>query len=250
MIALEWDYTQLADAYVKRPDYAGAAIDKLVETTGLGGGTRAIDLGAGAGHLTRMLAERGWYVLALEPNPAMRAHGVRRTLEWSTVEWIDGVMQDTGQASGSFSICTYGSSFGVADHASTLAEAARILKDGGWLACLFNHRDLDDPLQKTIEERIKSRVPTFSYGARRRDQREILASSGLFHCVRKYEARMIHAGPAADWIEAWRSHATLQRQAGEAFESIVDEIKAIVVDRCGDQVEVPYVTRLWVARRR
>ena len=37
----EWDYTELAAAYLKRPDYAGEAIDKMMEIAGvLSGGGR------------------------------------------------------------------------------------------------------------------------------------------------------------------------------------------------------------------
>ena len=31
----EWDYTNLADAYLKRPDYAQNAIDKMIAQAGL-----------------------------------------------------------------------------------------------------------------------------------------------------------------------------------------------------------------------
>ena len=36
----EWDYTELADAYLKRPDYAEEAINKMMEIAHvfLGGG--------------------------------------------------------------------------------------------------------------------------------------------------------------------------------------------------------------------
>ena len=34
----EWDYTDLADAYLKRPDYAQNAIDKMLTTAEIRGG--------------------------------------------------------------------------------------------------------------------------------------------------------------------------------------------------------------------
>lgn len=73
---LEWDYTDLANSYVFRPNYSGAAIDCLLELSGPASRHRVIDLGAGTAHLTVLLAERGCSVLALEPNHAMRQHGV------------------------------------------------------------------------------------------------------------------------------------------------------------------------------
>lgn len=31
----EWDYTNLAEAYLKRPDYAESAIDEMLRLTGV-----------------------------------------------------------------------------------------------------------------------------------------------------------------------------------------------------------------------
>jgi SAM-dependent methyltransferase len=247
---LEWDYTPLADAYVTRPDYADAALDRIFALTSLPRGARVLDLGAGAGHLTVKLAERGADVLALEPNPAMRAHGERRTRSFANVRWRDGLMEDTSLPPGSFSACAYGSSFGVADHQLTLREAARVLEEGGWFVCVFNHRVLEDPLQREIEAFIRSRIPGYAYGARRQEQGEIVAASGLFEPALKVEVPFVSTRPAREWLEAWRSHATLQRQAGDRFSEIVAGIAAVVARAGADPVAVPYVTRACLARRR
>jgi ubiquinone/menaquinone biosynthesis C-methylase UbiE len=245
---LQWDYTALADAYIARPDYADSAIDRCAEVMGLAPGARVLDLGAGAGHLTIKLAERGWHVLALEPNPGMRAHGVRRTQQFPCVHWMDGVMERTGVPDASFAACTCGSSFGVVDRSATLREVARVLQDDGWFLCLFNHRVLDDPLQREIEDYIRSCIPDYSYGSRRENQSAAIASSGLFEPAMEIEAPVTHSLQVSEWLAAWRSHATLQRQAGERFPRIVEGIAAIVARTCDARVEVPYMTRAWVAR--
>jgi SAM-dependent methyltransferase len=247
---LEWDYTALADAYLARPGYAEAALDRIAEVTGLPPHAPVLDAGAGAGHLTLQLARRGWDVLALEPNPAMRAHGERRTRSLPNVRWADGLMEDTGLPAGRFSACTFGSSFGVADYTATLRESARVLADGGWFACLFNRRAFDDPLQAEIEAFVKSELPDFAYGPRRADQAPIVAAPGLFEPAVKIEARFVHTTPAQDWVEAWRSHGTLHRQAGLRFTEIIEGIGAIVARSGSATLQVPYVTEAWVARRR
>ena len=50
--------------------------------------------------------------------------------------------------SSKFHAAFFGSSFNVLNQEETLKEVARILTPDGWFACLWNHRDLDDPLQK------------------------------------------------------------------------------------------------------
>lgn len=250
MRKLDWDYTSLADAYVKRPDYADEAIDRVLALAGIRAGARVLDLGAGAGHLTIKLAERGLEVVALEPNASMRKHGVRRTGDFAHVRWVDGVMEKTGEPSESFTLCAYGSSFGVTDRAVTLREAARLAEPGGWFACLFNHRDLEDPLQREIETFITEQVPGYRHGSRRADQAAIINASGLFGEVHGISVPILHEVETSEWIEAWYSHATLQRQAGERFAHVVAGIGDIVRRRCDGVVRVPYTTRGWAAPRR
>src|SRR5262245_47278159 len=119
MKPLAWDYTKLADAYVSRPDYAAAAIDRVFDAARLPKGDTAADMGAGAGHLTLELARRGLDIVALEPNPRMRAHGIERTSPFGNVRWVDAVMEDSGLPAGSFAFVSYGSSFGVVDRQAT-----------------------------------------------------------------------------------------------------------------------------------
>ena len=247
---LDWDYTRLAESYGRRPDSAEAAIDRLLALIGSGARRSVVDLGAGAGHLTAALAERGCQVLALEPNEAMRRHGMARTGQYPDVRWTVGRMEATGLPAESFSLATCGSSFGVADRGETLREVARILEPRGWFACMWNHRDLDDPLQRKIEAYIAASIPGFAYGTRREDQTAAIAATGLFERVQTIEAPILHRRPSGEWVEAWHSHATLQRQAGDRFAAIVEGIATIVAKNCGDMVEVPYTTRVWAARLR
>jgi ubiquinone/menaquinone biosynthesis C-methylase UbiE len=243
----EWDYTDLAKAYLKRPDYADLALDEMIAHAGLRPGALACDVGAGVAHLTRKLELRGLRVVAVEPNDAMRTLGSTRT---RGVVWYEGTGEDTRQPDATFDLVTFGSSFNVTDRARALVETARIARPGGWFACMWNHRDLEDPLQRAIETTIARLVPGYAYGTRREDQSDVIRASGLFSEVRRVEGRVIHGQTRAEVVEAWRSHATLQRQAGERFDEVVDTIAALL-DRVADEtVLVPYTTRIWMAQSR
>lgn len=246
----EWDYTALADAYLKRPEYAGAAIDAMLAIMSAGRGARVCDVGAGVAHLTLELAARGLVVDAVEPNDAMRAHGIARTRQFPEVKWHEGTGENTGQQEGAFRAVTFGSSFNVCDRPAALKESARILERDGWFACMWNHRQLDDPVQSRIEAVIKARVPGYGYGTRREDQTAVIDASGLFGPVVHLDARVVHRQSVAECVEAWRSHATLQRQAGPGFADMVAAIEGCLADLPGQVVEVPYSTNIWVARRR
>ena len=111
----EWDYTTLADAYLKRPDYADAAIDAMLAIAGAKKGDKFCDVGAGVAHLSLMLAARGLNVTAVEPNDAMRAIGIKRTEALPNVSWHEGTGEQTGQVAQGFDMVTFGSSFNVCD---------------------------------------------------------------------------------------------------------------------------------------
>jgi ubiquinone/menaquinone biosynthesis C-methylase UbiE len=246
----EWDYTTLADAYLKRPDYADAAIDAMLSIAGAEKGDKFCDVGAGVAHLTLMLAARGLDVVAVEPNDAMRTNGIKRTAQFANVRWHEGTGEQTGQATQAFDMVTFGSSFNVCDRQQALKETARILKPRGWFACMWNHRQLEDPIQAQIEAIIKERVSGYGYGTRREDQTAVIDASGLFGPVVHLDSRVMHEQTIEECVEAWRSHATLERQAGAAFHGVVAAIEAYLQTLGTPSIQIPYSTNIWVAQLR
>lgn len=246
----EWDYTALADAYLKRPDYADAAIDAMLRIAGTEKDDKLCDVGAGVAHLTLMLAARGLHVTAIEPNDAMRSNGSKRTSSLPNVRWHEGTGEQTGQATHAFDMVTFGSSFNVCDRKAALKETARILKPRRWFACMWNHRQLEDPIQAQIEAIIKELVDGYGYGTRREDQVAVIDESGLFGPVVHLDSRVIHEQTIAACVEAWRSHATLERQAGASFDAVVAAIEEYLLSLKIATIQIPYSTNIWIAQRR
>lgn len=244
----EWDYTNLAAAYLKRPDYAMEAIDKMIEIAGVQSGDKVCDVGAGTAHLTKLLAKRGFLVDAVEPNDAMRENGIEITKEFSNVSWYEGVGEHTGMQDNAYKLVTFGSSFNVCDRSAALLESHRILVRKGMFACMWNHRDLEDLLQHEIELILKKNIEDYSYGTRRDDQTAIIKESGLFEDIQYVEGSVLHKILAADFIEGWKSHGTVYRQAPDKFEAIISEIKEVVESKNQEYIFVPYTTRIWLAR--
>ena len=244
----EWDYTELANAYLKRPDYAQEAIDRMLSVAGVKKNDKVCDIGAGAAHLTLMLAKKGLDVTAVEPNDAMRANGIKRTEDFSNVKWLEGVGEHTKQPDDSFKLVTFGSSFNVTNRQEALKETQRILVKNGWFACMWNHRDLGDPIQQKIEEIIKAYVTDYDYGTRREDQTNVIKESGRFCEVQEFYGTVRHLVKADDIVEGWRSHGTLHRQAKEKFELIIKDIESYIHSLQLSEIEIPYVTRGWMGK--
>ena len=106
----------------------------------------------------------------------------------------------------------------------------------------MNHRDLNDPVQSKIENIIKENVKNFGYGRRREDQTSEINRSGLFEDVIRIQGDVVHKQSCEDLIVVWKSHASLERQAGSNFGKIIDEISSFIYSLDLEEIEVPYTT--------
>lgn len=247
-----WDYSDLAEAYLSRPQYSSHAINAIFSIAKLNSDDISCDVGAGVGHLTTHFLQNGFKVIAVEPNDNMRALGKKNTS--GKCEWIEGTGENTNQPSSLFKLVTFGSSFNVCERLDALRETNRILRSEGWFACMWNHRNLDDSIQSRIESIIKSHVSNYGYGTRREDQTEIIQESGLFQEVIALSSFVNQNQTIADCIKAWESHATLERQAGKNFKKVIDDIRKFLSNEISNDqnfiINVPYTTRVWMAQKK
>ena len=247
MATVEWNYTDRAEHYDKRADYSKEVVATLLQKIGAVPGKPVADIGAGTGKLTKLLALNGLTVHAVEPNDAMMAIGVKNT-EGMSVIWTKGVGEKTDLPESSVHAAFFGSSFNVLDQKAALSEVARILVPDGCFACMWNHRDLSDRLQNEIEEIIRQMVPGYNYGSRREDPTAVINESNLFGQVSYLEQNFKVEMPANIFFEGWKSHATLERQAGAKFAAVLERIQELL--RHYEVVDVPYSTRIWFAPSR
>ena len=241
LIQKEWDYTKHAQFYSYRPNYAGDAIDVLVAWSK--GAKRVADIGAGTGNLGIMLAARGLDVIEIEPNDAMREIGQERL---KNAKWIRANGTQTTLSDKSVDRVTFGSSFSVLDRNEALKESCRILKENGKISILWNHRDLNDPVQNIAQDIIKSFIPDYHGGVRREDQRPILESCELFGDIFYIEQDFVFNQSLENYILAWKSVKNtfwdLSTKDGcELFERICDKWRK----ELPDTLNIRYTTRAW-----
>ena len=243
--ALDWDYGALAAHYRHRAPYAASALARLFTLIALDAGATAADVGAGTGRLTAALVAERFDVIAIEPNDAMRSIGAAFV---PGARWLATRGEATGLADASCDLVAFGSSFNVLPAAVALAEAARILRPGSWLACLWNHRDLGDPLQAALQAAIEREVPGYTHGSRREDPRPAIAADGAFDSASALEGTIVHDVASADFVDGFRAHATLVRQAGDRMPRALEALSRVLDRR--ERIAVPFVTRVFAARRR
>jgi len=132
-------FSRAADAYeLARPSYPADAMACIVGRAGIGPERTVLDLAAGTGKLTRLLAPTGADVVAVEPVAAMRA--VLRTV-CPGVEDLDGTAEALPLSDASVDAITVAQAFHWFDPQPALAEMARVLRPGGTLVLVWNTRD-------------------------------------------------------------------------------------------------------------
>ena len=134
-------FSDRVEDYVKyRPSYPKAAINKILENFTLP--ITAVDIGAGTGISSRLLAACDIKVIAIEPNEEMRNAGIKDNT--SSLEWKDGTAENTNLPEQSVDLVTCFQAFHWFTPEPTLAEFRRILKPKGKLAVVYNNRDKND----------------------------------------------------------------------------------------------------------
>jgi SAM-dependent methyltransferase len=123
-----------------RPSYPAEAISSIMSGLTSAGLTCA-DVGAGTGISSRLLAERGMRVIAVEPNAAMRAAASPH----HCVEFREGTAEATGLECACVDLILCAQAFHWFNPAQAIPEFHRILRPGGRLALMWNDRDAHDP---------------------------------------------------------------------------------------------------------
>lgn len=252
LVENHWSYTKHAKFYEYRPNYAPKAIDVLKEYVDANQKTdfNVVDIGAGTGNLTIMLLERGLKTVSVEPNDAMRQIGIEKT-EGANVKWVRATGLQTTLEDQCANWVTFGSSFNVMDRDLALKETHRLLKDGGYFSCMWNHRDLNDPIQKQAEDIIEELVPNYSRGTRREDQRPVLEKNrDLFDEIFYMEVDFYYHQTLENYILAWQSvknrYWDLATNEGkELFGKITHKMREIMPK----EFEIKYTTRCWTAKK-
>ena len=186
-------FTSRAEDYAKyRPSYSSAVIDCIVASLGNMSESVAADIGAGTGISSRLLADRGTKVIAIEPNVAMKKVAAAHPL----VEFCDGSAEDTGLADDSVDLVTCFQAFHWFDPQPTLTEFARILKPRGRLAAVWHNRDRTDEFtkeysiltKKASHERSELRQGTERY------LRDVAGFTSVRHLVFPYQQALTCQG--------------------------------------------------------
>ncbi len=162
-----------------RPSYPPAAIDWILENLGDPCRLRVADIGAGTGISSRLFAQRGAQVDAIEPNAEMRS--LARSDE--RVSFREGTGERTGLTKASSDVVVAFQAFHWFTADAAMREFLRILRSGGRFAAAWNNHDKSDPFTAQYSEIIarSSAEATLIERGRIAPPQETLTNAGFIH---------------------------------------------------------------------
>jgi SAM-dependent methyltransferase len=232
-------FSNRAEDYAKyRPSYPPEAIAQILE-----GFDHPIvaDVGAGTGISSRLLAERGAQVWAIEPNPAMREAAATRP----SMTFQMGTAEQTGLADQSVDVVTCFQSFHWFEPIAALQEFHRVLKPGGRLALVWNDRNSEDDFTREHNQVIRAAADLQIYDRGDRKSSDAFAESLLF---RNYQAYIFPYRQPLTWesMVGLALSASYIPKEGAAYEQMLANFEGLQ-RRWSGKLELAYRTHVYLA---
>jgi SAM-dependent methyltransferase len=236
----------VAAAYAEhRPDYPADAVRWCVAPTGRDvAGLRVLDLGAGTGKLSALLAALGMDVTAVEPDASMLAE-LRRQVP--SVRSLPGPAEAIPLPDGSVDAVLCGQSMHWFDMSLAVPEIARVLVPGGTVGALWNSDDdrvewvagLEEVAGAAAGPTLTGRRPeAAAYGAAQ-------FRSELFAPVERAEFPNGQRRTADSLIATMSTHSQVLVMTAAERERALGQIRAYLASRpetAAGEFELPMVT--------
>ncbi|MGL4618313.1 class I SAM-dependent methyltransferase [Chroococcidiopsis sp.] len=228
-----------------RPTYPPNVIDTILRELGEPSQLAAADVGAGTGIASRLLAERGIHVWAIEPNTSMRSAAQNHPL----VKFCDASAEHTHLPTASVDLITSFQAFHWFNPQPTLAEFHRILKPSGRLAIVWNQRAADDEFSVEFDRIVKAAMSELPAPQPQNSVGRLLMSSSHFGRVRRHTFTYKHELDLVGTIGYALSKSFVPQEGAAHRQLLVDlqELHARWADERG-MVSFVYHTTLYLAQ--
>jgi SAM-dependent methyltransferase len=253
-------FGEVAELYERhRPAYPDVVIDDLVSLAGLKAGSCVLEIGAGTGKATAMFAARGMSVVAVEPSAEMAAVARRVCAAYPSVRIESSDFERWDPKGRTFPLVFAAQAWHWVVPASGFAKAASVLRPGGVLAAFWNRpmwaraplrEVLIDAYREAAPEVLEETDPMHPANSPSGDESEwragVEAADGLgAPDVREYEWSATYTG--SDYASLLQTHSTVRVMEDGRRRALVEAV-ASAVEAHGNVLELPLVTRVYLAR--
>lgn len=245
-------YQRAAGEYERaRPSYPMSALTELTRALGLEQGRTVVDVGAGTGKFTRLLALTGARVVAVEPVTAMR-ESLAELLP--SVAVTDGTGEDTGLPDGSADAVVAAQSWHWFRQDAAFAEVERILRPGGALALVWNTYDTTVPWVRDFESIYFRRAPRGLPSHLDGTWRRALEDRPGWSAIQERHLPNPHTTTRQGVVERMLSSSHIaaleSAERGRVRAEVEEVLSRHDATRGRDSLELPYTTDVYWSRRR
>jgi SAM-dependent methyltransferase len=137
-------FSNRVENYVKyRPSYPPEVLDLFRDEMNLQTDSVVADIGSGTGISSKLFLENGNVVYGVEPNKLMREAAEKFLKDFPRFKSIDGTSEKTNLPDTSVDFIVAAQAFHWFDKEKSHAEFKRILRENGFVALIWNERQLD-----------------------------------------------------------------------------------------------------------
>ncbi len=243
-------FSNRVENYVKyRPDYPREIVAYLTEHCGMTKETTIADIGCGTGISTRMFLENGNRVIGVEPNAAMRAAAVKFLVSFPWFQPVDGTSEATTLADNSVGMIVAAQAFHWFDPEKARTEFKRILKTGGYVALIWNERQLDTTPFLIDYEALLLKYAN-DYGNVRHENIHEKELSDFFQ--KEYDSATFQNVQIFDF-EGLKgrmlSASYMPNETDPIFDKMIDELRILFAKHAeNDRINVFYETNVYVSQ--
>lgn len=136
-------FSNRVDNYVKyRPSYPAEMLEVFRNEMNLRENSVIADIGSGTGISSKTFLEAGCRVIGVEPNTAMRAAAEEFLRDFPRFESVNGTAEQTNLPAQTVDLIIAAQAFHWFDVQKTPLEFKRILRDDGFVALIWNERQI------------------------------------------------------------------------------------------------------------
>jgi SAM-dependent methyltransferase len=251
-------FGRVAELYDRaRPSYPAAAIDAVIEYGALRPGARIVEVGAGTGKATELLAARGLAVTAIEPSAEMGALARAKLADRPGVTVVQ-MGFEAWDPDGTYDAVVSVQAWHWVDPAERYRAARRALEPGATLAAVWSFPDWGqcaqrDALSRAYRDAGGTLRPDFPMHPDSEPARlagdwagEISASAVFGEGeVRQFRSAEHYTAPGyTDLLGTHQDHILLGQEARAALLAAI----ARSIEEAGGSFELPFTTHVCLAR--
>lgn len=230
-----------ADYAASRPPYPAQAVDWMVGLTP----SAVLELGAGAGALTQLMAAAGHRVVATDPSAGMLTELARRSA--STPAAVQCAAEQLPFATGSFDAVAAATAFHWFDQRRSLPEVARVLRPEGVLALTWNTREEATPFAERLGDLLRSVQPSTLSGDWGTGSVTGVEETGLFEPPDYAEFPFSQPLSRESLVALVKSRSYVSLLGDRERHRLFDDIRRLFDETAttGGNIELPYRAQCW-----